>query len=359
METREWKTGKHFPKEQKVPDRADLLAALGEYGVSEANEVTLFDTTHDADDVRLNFIVDRKYVLRFVKAPDLSERRFAELNRLIGRYRACGILCPAFLPGLDGRFLHAWENLSVYCAEYVDLKLADETEIADKDAFWDDIHDFEARFAERFRDFDLSDTVGMYSLFDLDPYDAAIGVDEKQQNFNALVKKLNALDQTALSERLSARHDAVRARLYAIYRELPRVFVQDDANESNVLVDENGRFAGLIDFNLAGPEVVVNTFANWSAGDYRITEKEPIGAAVRLESALREYRRCMDRAFSFYRATAREREAAGLYAWIAMAAQWPVFCFFDAALDAGGARRDETLELLGLIADLDPDSLRA
>ena len=230
---------------------------------------------------------------------------------------------------------------------------------ADADAFWDDIHDFEARFAERFRDFDLSDTVGMYSLFDLDPYDAAIGVDEKQQNFNALVKKLNALDQTALSERLSARHDAVRARLYAIYRELPRVFVQDDANESNVLVDENGRFAGLIDFNLAGTEVVVNTFANWSAGDYRITEKEPIGAAVRLESALREYRRCMDRAFSFYRATAREREAAGLYAWIAMAVQWPVFCFFDAALDAGGARRDETLELLGLIADLDPDSLRA
>ena len=349
---REWKFSKAFPAEQKVPTREQILTELQRCGVGEAEQISLIDTTHSADDIRLNFVIDKRYVLRFVNAPGLSEQRFAELNRLIGRYNASGLRCPAFLTGTDGRFLHPWENLTCYCGEYFDLPLADECSV-ELDALYDEIHDFEAAFAERYRDFDLSETMGMYSLFDLDPFDVPEGIDEKQQNFNQLIEKLKSVGAHALADRLYARHAAVRERLFAIYRTLPRCFVQDDANVSNVLLDERQRFAGLIDFNLAGTEVIVNTFANWAGDDYNLEEKAPIGAQARLDFLLQKYRRDIRRALTIYHATETEKEALVLYAWIVMVAQWPLFCWFSECIDGGGAMKEEVLALLGLVADLD------
>ena len=43
-----------------------------------------------------------------------------------------------------------------------------------------------------------------------------------------------------------------------MYSALPFSCFQGDLNESNILLDENGRFAGLLDFNLCGREPVLN-----------------------------------------------------------------------------------------------------
>ena len=101
------KPSEWFPKEMKAPERSDILIELSKFGIEGANTIKLIDSTHDAMDVRLNYIIDKKWVLRFCNAPDMTEKRMGDLNRLIGRYRAMGLKCPAFIADDNGKYLHS------------------------------------------------------------------------------------------------------------------------------------------------------------------------------------------------------------------------------------------------------------
>ena len=347
--------GRHFPKDMQAPTEADVRRKLARYGVDSQGEIRLIDSSHGPDDIRLNYLVGRRWVLRFCNAPEMTDQRLRELNRLIGRCRDFGLRCPAFIPDGEGRFFHQWNALQCYLAEYVDLPLFSETDVRDSDALWQEVLDSVALFAERYRGVDLSETMGMYSLFDLDPYDKAVGIDEKQQNFNDLIRTLREMGQEALASRLEAKHADIRAKLFAVYRGLPRCVFQGDENPSNILIDEDQHFAGLIDFNLSGTEVIVNQFANLSSG-FDEEVQEPLGASVRLGHALESYRRYQGRMLRLYHATAEERRAIGWYTWIALTAGYPQVCFFREAL-RGVKLRDEILDLLGLLADLPEEEL--
>ena len=164
------------------PGWEELLALLGQYGVDRMEFVGLIDTSYDEADIRWNYIIDKKYVLRFTNAPEMTEERFADLNRLIARYADFGLRCPAFLPGTDGRFFHRWKELQAYLSEYIDLPTADKAGLSqeEKDALRGEVVLSIARFMERYKGVDLSPTMGMYSLFDLCPFDVPLGIDEKQ-----------------------------------------------------------------------------------------------------------------------------------------------------------------------------------
>ena len=348
--------GERFPKDADIPDRADLLAALAGFGVEEADDIRLIDSTHGADDIRLNYIVDDRWVLRFCNAPDMTERRMGDLSRLIGRYRAMGLRCPAFIPDAQGRFLHPWKGLMCYLSEYVDLPLAGDVALADEARLNREIAESVARFAEAYRDVDLSETMGMYSLFDLSPFDLPNGFDEKQDNFNQLVALLRDIGEDALARRLERRHEEVRGRLKGVYRELPRCVFQADENFSNVLSDGEQHFAGLIDFNLAGTEVIVNQLANLAGFDFDESRTEPVGAEARLEHTLRHFHGLIGPMLHIYHATEQERKALRWYAWIVMVAQWPTFCYFRYAVKEGPLK-EEICELLALIAELPEERL--
>ena len=353
--------GRHFPADLTPPDRGEILALLAAYGYAGTGDIRLIDSSHGGDDIRLNYIIDRRWVLRLVKAPDMTERRLAGLNRLIGRYRDFGLTCPAYLPDPQGRFFHARGPFSVYLAEYADLPLMadlmrDQPSSFDEKALWQEVLDSVALFAERYRDTDLSETMGMYSLFDLSPFDREAGIDEKQQNFNCLTAALRDLGGSALADRLTRKHDAVRAALKAAAHSLPRCVFQGDENSSNVLVRPDGHLAGFIDFNLAGTEVIVNYFANLGGG-FQEEVTEPIGAGERLSRTLAGYREYQGRMLTLYHAAEAEKEAMGRYTWIALTAGWPQVCFFLEALK-GGALKKEVLELLGMLADLPEEELR-
>lgn len=346
------KPGKHFPERMTPPSREDVLSKLAEYGFASQGEVRLIDTSHDADDIRLNYIIDNKWVLRYCNAPDMTETRLRELNRLIGRYVDFGLRCPAFLTDKTGKFFHQWHELTCYLSEYVDLPTAEDLPMVEKETLWREVLDSVAGFAERYRNVDLSDTMGMYSLFDLAPFDKPIGIDEKQQNFNSLCDALHKMDETSLARRLEAKHTQVREKLRAVYRELPRCVFQADENMSNVLIDEEHHMAGWIDFNLAGTEVIVNQFANLGGG-FDALVKKPIGAKKRLDDARESYRRYQERMLMLYHASELEKQAMEWYSWIALVAGWPQVCFFLDGLKNN--MRSEILELLALLAELPLD----
>ena len=68
------------------PAWEELTNLLALYGADGMGKVGLMDTSHDEKDIRWNYIIDRKYVLRLTNAPEMREERLADLNRLIARY---------------------------------------------------------------------------------------------------------------------------------------------------------------------------------------------------------------------------------------------------------------------------------
>lgn len=348
--------GERFPKDMEVPGRDAILAELARFGIENANAIRLIDSTHDANDIRLNYVIDNRWVLRFCNAPDMTEQRMGDLSRLIERYRAMGLRCPAFIADKHGQYLHPSKELVCYLSEYVDLPLADDVKLDNEERLTREIAESVARFAETYRDVDLSETMGMYSLFDLSPFDLANGFDEKQDNFNQLTELLRGTGQAALAHRLEERHADIRRRLRAVYRALPRCVFQGDENFSNILIDDGQHFAGLIDFNMAGTEVIVNQLANLAGFDYDEAQTEPVGASVRLEYALMFFQARIGSMLQIYHATDMERQALRWYAWIVMVAQWPNFCYFRHAIK-NGVLKEEICELLSLIADLPEERL--
>ena len=64
---------------------------------------------------------------------------------------------------------------------------------------------------------------------------------------------------------------------------------------------------------------------------------------------MQDCQKYQDRMLSLYQATEEEKEALGLYTWIALVAGWPQLCFFRAGLK-NEALKEEILELLWLLA---------
>lgn len=343
------------PAGADIPQRSDILTELNAFDIRTFETVQLIDSTHDSSDIRLNYIIDRKWVLRFCNAPGMTEKRMNDLHRLIERYHALGIRCPQFLADSEGRFLHTWKQMICYLSEYIDRPLAGDRKLADGERLVCEVQESVAGFAAEYSGADLSETMGMYSLFDLSPFDIPNGIDEKEDNFNQLIALLRAEKEDCLAERLIERHAQVRKKLKAVYRNLPRCVFQGDENFSNVLIDENERFIGFIDFNLAGTEVIINQLVNLAGFDYDEKHTEPEGAQNRLTFAVSGFKKDMNRMLRIYHATESEMQAARWYAWIVMTAKWPALCYFRKCMK--GALRNEILEMLSLIAAIPEEQL--
>ena len=340
------------------PAWADLLSLLSLYSVEGMADVGLIDTSYDEADIRWNYIIDKKYVLRLTNAPEMTEERFADLNRLIARYGAFGLRCPAFLSGTDGRFFHSWGKLQAYLSEYIDLPTADKAGLSqeEKDALRREVILSIARFMERYKEVDLSPIMGMYSLFDLCPYDVPLGIDEKQQNLNDLCAALRKAGEEGLARRLEAKNEAVRAQLLSAYRELPRCVTQADEGFTNVLLDGEQHLAGFIDFNLSGTDVCVNLIANNAVLDLDDLGDKPFDPADALEQLLAGFRRNAARMLEVYRASKAERDALAGYAWIALASQYPNARACAKRIETNETRAC-TLAYLEQVADLDMNRL--
>ena len=157
--------GKHFPANMKAPERIEILSELSKYGYTGLDDICLIDTSHSSNDIRLNYVIGKKWVLRFCNAPEMTETRLTELNRLIERYIRFGLKCPRFLADQNGKFFHDWNGLICYLQEYIDLPTAYELKLEgqEEDRVWQEVLDSVAAFAEMFRNVDLSSTMGMYS----------------------------------------------------------------------------------------------------------------------------------------------------------------------------------------------------
>lgn len=102
-----------------------------------------------------------------------------------------------------------------------------------------------------------TDTPSAYCLFDTFPGDE---MDEVTYNAIEFQKYSKTLPQRFAEQtsRMFNRWKKNRVQLENIYFKLPTSVFQADFNDTNVLVNQDGQFVGIYDFNLAGKDVLLN-----------------------------------------------------------------------------------------------------
>lgn len=315
-------------------DRENIAKTLRRYGIDSFSVYKIIDSSKN-NDYRLNIIIDNKYVLR-ISSNEITEKRLAEIDRLAERYRRINVLAPRLFKNDSDKYVLPLDSHIAYVSEYLDYETC---EHMDKHIFaktiMPDILKMIGRFSREFSGIDLSETMSMWSIFELAPLDEKI--DEKQENLDILVDFLSEQELPELAAAIVAANKESRNMLKKIYKNLPRTVIQGDLNSSNILI-KDGKFVGLIDFNMAGTEVNVNNFCAETNGfpDFTDIKEENIEKVI--SCWLNEQQQNLAIILSEYTLNETEEIALPLYRNLCLLSQYPNVLIYISLF-----KRDKTL----------------
>ncbi|MCD7822843.1 MAG: hypothetical protein LUG86_02300 [Oscillospiraceae bacterium] len=338
--------------ERTMLTKEEILELLSAYGIHSFVEFQFVDSSHGEDDIRRNYIIDKKYVLRLNSAHVMNDKRIADLNRLIQRYRDFGIKAPCFIPNSKSSYTIQKDGYICYLSEYLDCTVADDILDNCRKEMLSQRVIMVAKFAQKYKGVDLIDTMSMYSIFDLSPYDVLLGgIDDKQGNCNTLIQDLKNLGEIELAKDVFNVNETIRRELLSFYKELPRCVFQGDENFSNICVDDKNTIIGLFDFNMAGTDVNANYLANIAfQGNYYYTDEifdSHTGSEI-FEMVLNSYQANTALLRQYYHFTEQEFYAYKLYSkLVILFGYWNQYAYSEYAKSE--KYRKKSLELLHLI----------
>lgn len=262
----------------------------------------VIDTCRGDSDFRNTAIVTaedgKKYVLKFASNDFTFPGKIRVWQRTVEEYRALGYYCPRIFCDKSGGFplivfrgriccVHAEEfskyrSLEERCA-------ADEDRMAEEyDRYLEDIWTMTAKIAARRLDYTRYPSA--YCLFEtFCPSDKVDEVLENALQWKALAEALPG-EFSEQARRIWRLWSGNREALQECYRRLPTSVFQADLNATNLLIDGDGGFRGVYDFNLCGREVFLNYLM-------RENNSETIPQALRI-------------AGKYYRFSEEEKQAA-------------------------------------------------
>ena len=250
----------------------DINDVVGFFTKSIPQSIETKNTSHGDDDFRETLLVDfgnEKIVVKLSSNGFTDEKHLALWERIAKEYRDLGYYCPQYIRALDGTFptiLYKGKNCIAWGEEFSKYRSAEEL-ISDKFAdtklvkdgwytFLEDAMIMDAKVASCH--FDYTNLPSAYCMFEV--FDPADECDETTED----AKKWLAIAKT-LPEKYSDRVERIwnnwleaRRELEKIYHKLPTSVFQADINDTNVLLDEDGNFKGVYDFNIGGREVYIN-----------------------------------------------------------------------------------------------------
>lgn len=242
---------------------------LSLYFDSVSSEIQTLDLCRGDDDFRKVYIAadgQRKLVIKHLSNTFSDKRRIEGWFQLMDEYRRIGIYCPAIVPTRHGELLHCEVTgdrvYYVYAEEYAIYETAehigeDKYKTADgQDSFTPDVMRALGKVAAA--QLDILDWPSAYCL--LEPFCPPDTTDEATECAIAFTKyiKENLPEHLPRAERLLNLFYQRQEELRTIYDSLPTSCFQADLNDSNILLDGDYHFAGLIDFNLCGREPILN-----------------------------------------------------------------------------------------------------
>lgn len=338
-----------------------LLPILNQFGISDYSIAVYYDSSHGEKDIRHNYVIDNQYVLRMNTAKVMTDSRLHELNELIGRYRDFGMKAPLFLKNSAGGYLVEQDGMFCYLSECLDDTIAQNVKYCCCESLQAQRIAFISRFAQQYKNVGLISTRSMYSIFELSPYDAMYGIEEKLDNFQNLMSDMKALGEYALAQKLEKQYFCIRRRLQKVYRSLPQCVFQGDENYSNLCVDEENRIIGLFDFNMSGTEVIANYLANAAFnGNFHcsVADISAYGGEEIFQKILESYRKSTQEICQYYSFTPEEYAAYEDYARVVLISGYAYASSFCEFLKIS-EYRPKVLELIHLISEqfLGSDSL--
>lgn len=328
-------------------DITEIQEIMLHFGLSVQSVTKCYDTSHDEDDKRINYILDDKYVLKVNSVRAMWEDRLQEIKRLIARYRSIGVYCPDIMPTLDGRLSYTifrdGAEYICFVEEYAMYPvLADGAELDRREVI-----EHLGVLAAKYTGVDLSQTKSMWSIIDLAPLD--VDIDEKQENTNMLVEALRKNGYIDLAEQVNSINNTLREKIMAVFKELPRCVYQGDLNGTNELV-KDGHFAGLIDFNMSGTDVNINVFLNETNWFPEEDEFDSLSVPEIIARLDHEQEDNLAVIFKHYSLNDAEKYAFPYYKRIVDMFQYPDVCEMVEWLK-NDARRGKCAELIRALAD--------
>ncbi len=253
----------------------ELPEIIGLFVKTPPADVETIETSHGEDDFREAVIVrwenavlppeqGDRMVIKLASNGFTDPARLEMWERLAEEYRRRGYWCPRFLRTKAGEFPYVeyqGRRCVVYGEEYARFRTADsfeteEVSLNGRFVFLDDLLRMNAEIAAAHLDFtDLPSAWCLFRTFD--PADAEDEVMENARGWLACAETLPDSFRPQVS-RIWERWLDNRAFLEKEYHRLPASVFQADLNGTNVLLREDGQFAGIMDFNLAGREVFLN-----------------------------------------------------------------------------------------------------
>lgn len=223
----------------------------------------------DADFRKVHIVDDgvRKIVIKQCANDFTDQRRIEGWFRLAAAYRSLGIYCPAVVRALTGETVITYpENermYYVYAEEYACYETAEQrgrSALNDCDGQPLYLGDLMRSIGKVAREhWDVVDWRSQFGLFEQHslPYDHA---DETTQAAKCFAEHMREHLPAFRSrtEHIMALFYQNQMLLRELYDTLPTSCFQGDLNDTNILVDENGQFVGVIDFNVCGREPVLN-----------------------------------------------------------------------------------------------------
>lgn len=225
----------------------------------------------EEDDSRWVLFVDfpkNQFVIKIAANDFTTKERINGWVEIINAYRSLGYYSPALIKSRAGNYaeeiiFHA-KPCVVWEEEYAKYHLfgsLDKSVYTGRDGryvFHNEVLAFLGRVAGKHYDF-FPYKSGWVRL---EPFGANETTDEVTQcvkTFDSLVKE-KAPHYVLRWEKIYSLFEENKKQLMGMYSTLPTSIFQSDHFQSNLLLDEEGHFRGVIDYNLAGADTVINVF---------------------------------------------------------------------------------------------------
>ncbi len=286
-------------------------------------KIDIKNTSHGEDDFRETLLVDfggEMIAIKLSANGFTDEKHLALWERIAEEYRDLGYYCPQFIRALDGTFptiIYKDRNCMVWGEEFSKYRSAGEL-IKDKFSgtklvkdgwysFLEDAMIMDAKVAACH--FDYTDLPSAYCMFEtFDPSDKSDETTEDAEKWLTLAKTLPETYQGRV-ERIWNNWLMARRQLERIYHKLPTSVFQADINDTNVLLDEEGNFMGVYDFNIGGREVYINYLIRQAP---YVSTEDTYGSIDADDTFLKRVLHALDIAKKVYSFSDLEKEAAPL-----------------------------------------------
>ncbi len=252
-----------------IPDK-EFLEIFSLFSNETILDAEVINTSRDESDFRETVIVSLasggKLVIKLCDNDFTYPEQIESWRRCAEEYRTLGYYCPKIMHDKSGTFpavRYKGRSCFAYAEEFSPYKPL-EDRMSDPDASGTlscescerDIWTMTAKAAAK--RFDFTDHPSAYCLFEtFSPSDKTDEVLENAQSWLEYAKTLPEKFQPQI-DRIWQLWNDNRSRLEPLYKKLPTSVLQADLNSTNILLDDEGKFVGVYDFNLSGREVFLN-----------------------------------------------------------------------------------------------------